>query len=146
MLGENVKLDDGYTDDKHSSRVSLTCFIMRTHWLDIFLLNFWAHDTSFPASCFSVFVWLLHVQSHFWGASLMKTPWGVSYARGRRSSESWGNNSQLQGGYHLILLFNICKVGESFSPCKCNNLFYGSSCRITSYFLPESTVPCPTVN
>ena len=33
VLCENVRLGDGYTDDKHLSRVSLTCFIMRTHWL-----------------------------------------------------------------------------------------------------------------
>ena len=39
VLSENVRLGDGYADDKHLSRVSLTCFSMRTHWLDIFLLN-----------------------------------------------------------------------------------------------------------
>ena len=39
VLCENVGLGDGYTDDKYLSRVSLTCFSMRTHLLDIFLLN-----------------------------------------------------------------------------------------------------------
>ena len=39
VLCENVRLGDGYTYDEHLSRVSLTCFIMRTHQLDIFLLE-----------------------------------------------------------------------------------------------------------
>ena len=36
VLCENVRLGDGYADDKHLSRVSLTCFIMRTHIPDIY--------------------------------------------------------------------------------------------------------------
>ena len=44
-LCENGRVDDGYTDDKHLSIVILTCFSMRTHWLDLFLLNSWTHHT-----------------------------------------------------------------------------------------------------
>ena len=39
VLCENVRLGDRYTFDKHLFRVSLICFIMRTHRLGIFLLE-----------------------------------------------------------------------------------------------------------
>ena len=45
ILCENVRLGDGYTDDKYLSRVSLTCFIIRTRWLDILIFNSWTHHT-----------------------------------------------------------------------------------------------------
>ena len=38
-LCENVRLDDGYKDGSHLSKVSLPCFSMITHRLDIFLLD-----------------------------------------------------------------------------------------------------------
>ena len=45
VLSDDVRLGDGYADDKHLSKVSLICSIMRTCWLDIFLLNSWTHHT-----------------------------------------------------------------------------------------------------
>ena len=65
---ENVRLGDGYREDKHLSRVSLTCIIMRTHWLDIFLLNSWTHNTH------TAMIWY-NLLPHWWSASWCIVPW-----------------------------------------------------------------------
>ena len=68
VLCENVRLGDGYTYDKHLSRVSLTCFIMRIHRLDIFLLAFVNTPHTLPMIPYDLLL-------HWWSVSWCIVPW-----------------------------------------------------------------------
>ena len=70
VLCENVRLGDGYTFDKHLSRVSLTCFIMRTRWLDIFLIEFLNTPHTLPMIPYYL---LLHWWSVSWCIVVYRT-------------------------------------------------------------------------